>query len=307
MLLRRATLDRVGWFDERFGHGNFEDDDLSLRLRLHGYRLVIARRAFLHHEGHATFRSLGLDVPTEIARRRRQFVDKWQADPAGRAAIAAMQPDLQAAASAAAMARRIWPRWPDADWHLASWHASNGEHAAAAQALRNLLRTCPHHSEAALALGRALLNLGEVDAASAHLVYTARSFHLDAGQLVGVLTALGQLDLRRERPASATAHFLAAAELRPEDGGLHNWVGACQLATGDLEAAEQSFRTAVATDFALAHTNLGICLHRRGRGDEARRSFERAVALLPHDATAQRNLAAAVGGSTSAVVSSPDP
>src|SRR5690606_10229129 len=41
LLMRRTTLERVGNFDERFGHGNFEDDDFSLRLRLLGMRLVI--------------------------------------------------------------------------------------------------------------------------------------------------------------------------------------------------------------------------------------------------------------------------
>jgi len=300
LLLRRPTLDRVGWFDERFGHGNFEDDDLCLRLRLHGYRLVIARRAFLHHEGHATFRALGLDLPTEIQRRRRQFLDKWRPDPAGRATIAAMHADLRGAATAAAAAQRIWPQWPDADWHLARWHASNDDHAAAARHLRNLLRSCPQHSDAALALGRALRSLGDDDAAGAHLLQTARTFHLDAMQLARVLGELGQLDLRRNRPASATAHFLAAAALQPADGSLHNWAGVCQLAGGDLEAAERSFRTAAAADFALAHTNLGICLHRLGRGDEARRSFERAVALLPDDATARQNLLAAAGAGAGA-------
>ena len=62
LLMRRSTLAEIGSFDTRFGHGNYEDDDFCLRLRLRGYRLVIARRAFLRHDGHPTVRPLGLDL-----------------------------------------------------------------------------------------------------------------------------------------------------------------------------------------------------------------------------------------------------
>jgi GT2 family glycosyltransferase len=306
LLLRRSTFEQVGLFDERFGHGNFEDDDLSLRLRLHGYRLVVARRAFLHHEGHATFRALGMDIEAQIDQRRRQFIDKWRHDPAGRATIAALQGDLPAAAAAAANARHVWPLWPDADWHLARGYALDGDLAAAAQHLHAFVRACPHHGNANVALGRALLAIGDHDAACLQLASTARSCHLDAGQLAQVLGDLGEQDYRRGRLADATANFLAVQELQPDDATCRNWLGLCHLASGDLPAAERSFRAAADADFALAHTNLGICLHRLGRDDEAQRSFERAVQLLPHDATARNNLDAMRGASRARLVSSRD-
>jgi GT2 family glycosyltransferase len=49
LLMRREVLDNVGLFDGRFGPGCFEDDDYSRRTRQAGYRLVIARDAFVHH------------------------------------------------------------------------------------------------------------------------------------------------------------------------------------------------------------------------------------------------------------------
>ncbi len=306
LLIRRSTLDRVGVFDERFGHGNFEDDDLCLRLRLHGYRLVIARRAFLHHEGHATFRALGLDVRTEIDRRRQQFLAKWRPDPAGRATIAALQSDLGAAATAAAAARRIWPLWPEADWHLARWHTANGNHATAARHLRQLLCACPHHSEAAVALGAALRLAGDAEAAHAQLMHAARTCHLAPDRLSSILGMLGEHDYARGRIGAAVAHFRSAVEMAPADGGLHNWLGVGRLASGDLHGAEQSFRAGAAADFALAHTNLGICLQRQDRIDEARVCFERAVELLPDDPTARRNLLAAQGSKAAKLVSSRD-
>mgnify|MGYP001492405561 CR=1 FL=1 len=292
LLVRRSTFDRVGLFDERFGHGNFEDDDLCLRLRLHGLRLVIARRAFLHHEGHATFRALGLDLRTEIERRRAQFVAKWRRDPAGRAVVAALAGDLLGAAAAATDARRVWPDWPDADWHLARRDAALGDHAAAARRLQTLLQRCPLHSDAALALTEALLRSGDGTAGRAQAARTAMAFHLDVAQQVRLLTALGEHDYTQQRPAAAAAHFTAALELQPDDASLQNWLGLCHLDTGDLTAAERAFETAAAAGYALAHTNLGICHHRRGDDDGAERCFERAVELLPADGTARRNLAA---------------
>jgi hypothetical protein len=69
----------VGGFDPRFGLGNFEDDDLNLRLRAAGFTLWIADGAFLHHEGSATFKELGLDYSLSIQRNRQLLLEKWGA------------------------------------------------------------------------------------------------------------------------------------------------------------------------------------------------------------------------------------
>jgi len=146
LMLRRSTLDEVGRFDERFGHGNYEDDDFSLRLRLHGYRLAVARRAFLHHEGHATFRALGLDLKEQIVKRLAQFRTKWQHHPAGLATIANLHHDLRLAAAAADDARRRCPRWPDAHWYLGRCHERHGDANVAIRHLETFLRQCPSTS-----------------------------------------------------------------------------------------------------------------------------------------------------------------
>ncbi len=59
MLMRKASLDRLGGFDERMGIGTFEDDDLSLRFVSAGYKLLVARDAFIHHVGNASFKAAG--------------------------------------------------------------------------------------------------------------------------------------------------------------------------------------------------------------------------------------------------------
>ena len=42
LVIRDVTLAAVGHFDERFGMGNFEDDDYGLRVRKAGWRLAMA-------------------------------------------------------------------------------------------------------------------------------------------------------------------------------------------------------------------------------------------------------------------------
>ncbi len=54
LAVRRSVLNEIGGFDERFGLGTFEDNDLCYRIRRAGYRLVIAANSFVHHSGSKT-------------------------------------------------------------------------------------------------------------------------------------------------------------------------------------------------------------------------------------------------------------
>ncbi len=50
MVLRKKALDTVGLFEERFGM-HWEDVDLSWRMHLAGYRVVVIPRAMIYHKG----------------------------------------------------------------------------------------------------------------------------------------------------------------------------------------------------------------------------------------------------------------
>ncbi len=292
LLLRRETIDRVGFFDERFGHGNFEDDDYCLRLRLGGHRLALARRAFLHHEGHATFRALGLDIGDELRRRGAQFAAKWQHDPAGRAVLLAMRGDVAAAADAALAARGRWPQWADADWHLALGAERRGDLATALEHLRRLLAANPRHSAAAVKRIELLLDGDREDEARACLDWATTHCHLDSDQARGLFESLGRHAHRRGRWTAALEHFRAARSQAPANGLLHNWIGVCELAIDDIDAAMRSFTSAIEHGCALGHTNLGICHHRRGDAGTAARHFAAAFASLPEDRAVAANHAA---------------
>jgi len=80
VLIRDTVVKEVGVFDERFGLGNFEDDDYCLRVARAGYRLVIAEDAFVFHYGNRTFARLGVTndaFQKSLAENQQRLFDKW--------------------------------------------------------------------------------------------------------------------------------------------------------------------------------------------------------------------------------------
>jgi len=77
LLIDRAVIDAVGALDERFGIGNFEDDDFCRRAIAAGYRAVIARGAFIHHFGSRTFAASGIDFQQLLSDNHKLYQEKW--------------------------------------------------------------------------------------------------------------------------------------------------------------------------------------------------------------------------------------
>lgn len=80
LAVRRSVWHEVGEFDESFGIGTFEDNDLSYRIRRAGYRLVIARNAFVHHTGSKTLSKVVGDIPSLLQTNHARFERKWRQD-----------------------------------------------------------------------------------------------------------------------------------------------------------------------------------------------------------------------------------
>jgi GT2 family glycosyltransferase len=75
---RRATLERIGFLDERYAIGMFEDDDLSRTLAAQGLSHAIADDAYVHHVGQASFGKLtDADYLAIWQANRKRFEDKW--------------------------------------------------------------------------------------------------------------------------------------------------------------------------------------------------------------------------------------
>ncbi|MCW1247325.1 glycosyltransferase [Pseudomonas sp. SAICEU22] len=78
---RRGILEEVGYLDEAFGIGLFEDDDYSRRVQAAGYRTVCAEDSFIHHYGQASFRKLIASGEYQALWDKNQayFESKWGA------------------------------------------------------------------------------------------------------------------------------------------------------------------------------------------------------------------------------------
>lgn len=92
-LMTPECLDSVGGFDPLFGLGNFQDDDINLRVRLSGHPLWIAPGAFLHHVGASSFKRLELDFEDGEIRNLALFLEKWDAEKVGEAIARTTMPD----------------------------------------------------------------------------------------------------------------------------------------------------------------------------------------------------------------------
>ena len=72
-LFKREVLEKIGFLDERFSPGNYEDDDYSLRILQAGYDLLFCRDTFIHHFGGAAFKKK-LKVQNEA-----QMIERYNA------------------------------------------------------------------------------------------------------------------------------------------------------------------------------------------------------------------------------------
>ncbi len=78
LLLKREVLERVGYLDEQFGSGFYEDDDYCKRLRKAGYRILIAQDVFIYHEGGSSFVTLAPGATNRLMMiNRGRFLAKW--------------------------------------------------------------------------------------------------------------------------------------------------------------------------------------------------------------------------------------
>jgi GT2 family glycosyltransferase len=82
LLFKREMFEKIGFMDERFTPGHYEDDDYCYRARLAGYRLLITGDCFIFHHGSASFQKIGEEeVQGLLQQNRQKFMDKWGVDP----------------------------------------------------------------------------------------------------------------------------------------------------------------------------------------------------------------------------------
>ena len=77
VLMRKALYDEVGGLDESFGTGNYEDDDLCLKIREKGYAIMVDEHVFIHHYRSQTFIENKIDYRNSLSVNESMFRKKW--------------------------------------------------------------------------------------------------------------------------------------------------------------------------------------------------------------------------------------
>lgn len=82
-VIRRETFNKIGGNDFWFGIGICDDDDLSLRIAIAGYKLAIVGSSFVYHLGTISFNQKVHDLNCALGINHQKFSLKWDLKPHG--------------------------------------------------------------------------------------------------------------------------------------------------------------------------------------------------------------------------------
>ena len=167
---------------------------------------------------------------------------------------------------------------------------SLGAFAEALPHCQRAIALAPALADAWLHAGKALQGMGRLRDAEASLK-RAISLRPD---FVEVLERLALIAVEEGRFGEAVEWQQRLVSLRPNDPRAQRMLAVYLFRAGQTDAALAGFRRVVelAQDYAGGWTSFGWAYRALGRFEEAVSCFERALAIDPNDAEAQRNLAA---------------
>jgi len=76
MLIKRGLIEKIGYMDERFGIGGFDDTDYSMRAHKAGYRSACLHSSYVFHEEHKSFDNMGKRKKIQAGSEKAYF-KKW--------------------------------------------------------------------------------------------------------------------------------------------------------------------------------------------------------------------------------------
>lgn len=75
-LIRREVIDKIGYLDENFGMGGYDDTDYSKRAGLAGYRCASVHSSYVYHKEHVSFKASGVKDSFTL-KGQEEYLKKW--------------------------------------------------------------------------------------------------------------------------------------------------------------------------------------------------------------------------------------
>lgn len=167
LVIKRNVLEQVGAFDTRFGLGNYEDNDLCLRIKNQGLRVVVARDVYVYHHGNRTFHDLNVDYHALMEKNRTRFREKWRHDRYLAGLEQEKEGDIKGALAGYLEALRGGTENPEPLLRTGFILLDLERFDSAARSFRQYIERCPDSTRARLGLGCALTLSGETQMGTA--------------------------------------------------------------------------------------------------------------------------------------------
>ena len=258
MLFRRELMEKIGFLDEQFGSGNFEDDDYCLRAALEGYRNLIAGDVFIHHYGSRSFIGNKIDYADALSKNRKIFQKKWQA-------IDAKGPHGTKFLTIHAMEK-------------ADAFNQKDQVSKAIETLSEGIARSPNERRLYGMLSELLIDAKQFQEA----LEVLNKMPSEDGEIWKWERAgYCQVGLEHHEEAEKIADFVLS--LRPDSSFAWNLKGMVEYKKGDKGKAEGLFRKAMTLDpgYGETYTNLGVLKWTLGEKEEALGLLERGFVLSP--------------------------
>jgi len=265
MLTSHAVYHQVDGFDEAYGLGNFEDDDISLKIRAAGYALMVHDGTYIHHYGHSSFKANKIDLLESLKANEKIFQAKWP------------QVDYEELLELKNPLHEQHPR----QIKQASGLLEKGDANGAQTLYKQVWTENPLSGEALV--GLAFSYLAQRDLENAELFL--QDAHLNFPDNAIVLNQLGVVKAQQNDLESAIKYFKKATNLDPSYSEAHHNLGQVLVEAGRYDEGVKVFVNCLATDendvialILMARFNLEA-----GRIDQASLYLEKAQSVDPQN------------------------
>jgi len=75
-LIKREVMEKIGYLDETFGIGGYDDTDYSMKAGKAGYRSASVHSSYVYHKEHVSFRAAGKKDSFTL-KAQQEYLKKW--------------------------------------------------------------------------------------------------------------------------------------------------------------------------------------------------------------------------------------